>query len=540
MFIILKIKKYGSSCSLIQTTKSTGDLRQDIFNELNTKTIKQGIKMILEKRLSVLNKTSQKSYLLFNKDKSTKSSIKKCLIKLQNEKINFTLGHIKQIVTQLLYGSNVLNITSKLIKDQLIIQTEMDYYSFYFLTTFVDKYLRANFSEWYTFKNILRKYAFSQLKWLGNLNLGFFTEYPLLRIQYRPILPVRSKKTIKLFIPTYGNLHHIIKKKKLNIKCVPQITEVQLENVIIERYLNRNFIKIKKKDCCYNPADIKFLNTTINLIKVQPIFLDYFIKKQKQNLILEKKKRQRIFDDMPKNGVINKSTLRTLRSKLFNLIPRDTITYEKIIDKFWQGVSKGFYLKFEENIIFILKEEKNIPITLINKLQKLTTSEIRKILIKKKKEENNFEKLISKYNLTVHQKTVLLKLIQHMIISIKFLEMIKLHISINAIHNMDSVLLLLLRLKCDFLPIHDAFGIWQTEDIKKYYIAVIFKLYNKIKLEDIFFNNQFLKEHNIPIEKFYDKKTLLKIQINWKTGRTFHWRIKWKRIFRLKLFIYKI
>ena len=60
--------------------------------------------MILEKRLSVLNKTSQKSYLLFNKDKSTKSSIKKCLIKLQNEKINFTLGHIKQIVTQLLYG----------------------------------------------------------------------------------------------------------------------------------------------------------------------------------------------------------------------------------------------------------------------------------------------------------------------------------------------------------------------------------------------------------------------------------------------------
>ena len=50
-----------------------------------------------------------------------------------------------------------------------------------------------------------------------------------------------------------------------------------------------------------------------------------------------------------------------------------------------------------------------------------------------------------------------------------------------------------------------------TESIKKYYIGVIFKLYNKIKLEDIFFNNQFLKEYNIPIEKFYDKKTLLKI-----------------------------
>ena len=113
---------------------------------------------------------------------------------------------------------------------------------------------------------------------------------------------MRSKKTIKLFIPTYGNLHQIIKKKKLNIKCVPQITEVQLENVIIERYLNRNYIKIKKKDCCYNPADIKFLNTTINLIKVQPIFLDYFIKKQKQNLILEKKKRQQIFDDIEKRG----------------------------------------------------------------------------------------------------------------------------------------------------------------------------------------------------------------------------------------------
>ena len=41
-------------------------------------------------------------------------------------------------------------------------------------------------------------------------------------------------------------------------------------------------------------------------------------------------------------------------------------------------------------------------------------------------------------------------------------------------------------------------------------LYVIFKLYNKIKL-DIFFNNQFLKEYNIPIEKFYDKKTLLKI-----------------------------
>ena len=78
-------------------------------------------------------------------------------------------------------------------------------------------------------------------------------------------------------------------------------------------------------------ADIKFLNTTINLIKVQPIFLDYFIKKQKQNLILEKKKESE-FLMISKNGVINKSTL--LRSKLFNLIPRDTITYEKIIDKF--------------------------------------------------------------------------------------------------------------------------------------------------------------------------------------------------------------
>ena len=53
----------------------------------------------------------------------------------------------------------------------------------------------------------------------------------------------------------------------------------------------------------------------------------------------------------------------------------------------FEGVSKGFYLKFEENIIFILKEEKNIPIKLINKLQKLTTSEIRKILIKKKKKK---------------------------------------------------------------------------------------------------------------------------------------------------------
>ena len=38
MFIILKIKKYGFSCSLIQTTKST---EVTIFNELNTETIKQ-------------------------------------------------------------------------------------------------------------------------------------------------------------------------------------------------------------------------------------------------------------------------------------------------------------------------------------------------------------------------------------------------------------------------------------------------------------------------------------------------------------------
>ena len=69
---------------------------------------------------------------------------------------------------------------------------------------------------------------------------------------------------------------------------------------------NRKVFKQKlyknKKKRLVITADIKFLNTTINLIKVQPIFLDYFIKKQKQNLILEKKKRQRIFDDIEKRG----------------------------------------------------------------------------------------------------------------------------------------------------------------------------------------------------------------------------------------------